>query len=90
MYTNLPEVLCAHFLSANYVGVLAEHITKHCGSFTVHIKKSKYIISYAEEVSSMWKPSLFFIWLLLHCWYISGRANELYGSAAAELQSLFN
>lgn len=51
VYTNMLEVLCAHFLSANYVGVLAEHTTKHCGSFTVHIKKNKYVVSYAEEVS---------------------------------------
>jgi hypothetical protein len=47
----MPEVLCAHFLSANYVGVLAEHTAKQRGSFTVHIKKNKYIVSYAEEVS---------------------------------------
>jgi len=53
-------LLCVHkharsavctFFSANYVGVLAEHTTKHCGSFTIHIKKNKYIGSYAEEVS---------------------------------------
>jgi len=47
----MPEVLCAHFLSANYVGVLAEHTTKHCGSFTIHFKKNKYVVRYAEEVS---------------------------------------
>jgi hypothetical protein len=49
----MPEVLCAHFLSANYVGVLAEHTTKHCGSFILYINKNKYIMSYGEEVSAI-------------------------------------
>jgi hypothetical protein len=47
----MPEMLCAYFLSAAYFGVLAEHTKKHCGSFTVHVKKNKYIIHYAEEVT---------------------------------------